>query len=388
MGFRVAYISDQKFYRYERSWFTTGSFNLEFFLNEMDVDEWYFWGRLYETQNPAGLFRVVDGNEKKAVKFLGPWNLPRGPLGYAKGLFEAVKRIKLTVRQSDIVWLKLPFFYSILAARYCSRNQVVIAHQVGDGEITLAVMFPKLRILGKTIAYYCRKIAREADIPVYVSRALARKYAPNSQTAMICNESRITDQMILDRPPAEYGSWKAVYVGRLSPEKNVDDLIRALDFAQDVDLVIVGDGPERTRLEILAEQVGVSGRVRWLGSIPWGEKLFGLIRGCRVLVLASSSEGFPLVLAEAMSQGLPVVATNVGGIPELVCHEKNGLLVPVHRPDKIGKALCRMKDSPEWRTNLGFSALEQSRKHTIQKQMGPLMERIRKTVKAKTGIPA
>jgi len=176
-------------------------------------------------------------------------------------------------------------------------------------------------------------------------------------------------------------------VGRLSPEKNVDDLIRALGHVQDMDLIVVGDGPERKKLEILAKHLGVSGRVTWFGSIPWGERLFGIIRECRAFVLASSSEGFPLVLVEAMSQGLPVVATNVGGIPELVRHERNGLLVPIHRPDEIGKALRRMRDHPEWRIKLGLSAIGQSREHTIQKQMGPLMERILKTAQTKLAVP-
>jgi glycosyltransferase involved in cell wall biosynthesis len=388
MGLRVAYISDQKYYRHEGNWYTTGSFDLGFFFGQIDVEEWSFWGRLYDTENPANLFLILGKNENGAVRFLGSWNQAKGPLGYAKGILEVLKRIKAVVRKNDIVWLKLPFLYSILAARYCSKNQVVIAHQVGDGEITLASMYPNARILGKVIAYLCRKVAREADIPVYVSRQLAAKYAPKAPTALICNESRITEQMILDRPQAVSGPWKAIYVGRLSPEKNVDDLVRALEYAPGVDLVIVGDGPEKEKLEILASQLDAIGRVTWLGAIPWGERLFSVVRGCQAFVLASSSEGFPLVLAEAMSQGLPVVATNVGGIPELVRHEHNGLLVPVHRPDEIGRALNLMKTRPEWRIDLAFSAIEQSKEHTIKRQMGPLMEQILKSARAKTDVSA
>ena len=384
MGLRVAYISDQKFYRNERGWYTTGSFDIDYLMKELHIEEWDFWGRLYETDNASGLFQIVNDSDKKsAIRFSGLWNLPYGPFGYARGLLEAIKRIKILVESSDVVWLKLPFFYSILAARYCSRRQVVIAHQVGDGEITLSKIFPKANFLGKVIAYYCRKIAREADIPVYVSRALASKYAAKIRPVMICNESRITEQMILDRPPAECGAWKAIFVGRLSPEKSVDDLIRALAYTQDINLVIVGDGPERKKLEELAERLGVSSRITWTGSIRWGERLFGIIRECQAFVLASSSEGFPLVLVEAMSQGLPVVATNVGGIPELVSHEQNGILVPVHRPDEIAKSLLKLKENPEWRRTLAFSALKKSKEHTIQKQMTPLIMKILETLQVK-----
>jgi glycosyltransferase involved in cell wall biosynthesis len=116
-----------------------------------------------------------------------------------------------------------------------------------------------------------------------------------------------------------------LYVGRLSPEKGVDVLLRALNLIQDTtscSLTIVGDGAEREQLEELARELNLK-QVEFVG---FKNSVNDYLSQADALVMPSRREGLPLTLIEALCAGLPVVASRVGGIPEFVAHGQNGLL--------------------------------------------------------------
>ncbi len=116
-------------------------------------------------------------------------------------------------------------------------------------------------------------------------------------------------------------------VGRLSPEKDHGALLEALrrlPEAPPARLVIVGDGPERPRIEAAVRALGLAGRVTLTGQVASAEPYYGIADIC---VLSSLSEGSPNALLEAMAAGVPVVATAVGGIPEIVADGRSALLV-------------------------------------------------------------
>jgi glycosyltransferase involved in cell wall biosynthesis len=99
-------------------------------------------------------------------------------------------------------------------------------------------------------------------------------------------------------------------------------------------LLIAGDGPERAALEAQAAAQGIAGRVKFLGSVAHHE-LKHIYSAADALVLASSREGWPNVLLEAMACGTPVVASNVWGAPELVCAPEAGVLMPARTADGV-----------------------------------------------------
>ena len=127
----------------------------------------------------------------------------------------------------------------------------------------------------------------------------------------------------------------------LSPEKGIDVLIEAFARVQRGRLVLIGDGDERPRLEALVEERGLVDRVLFAGWLtgPWTAQW-----ALDALVVPSRSEGFGLVVVEAMLAGIPVVATDVGGLPELIEQEKTGLLVPADDPDALAGAIARVID--------------------------------------------
>jgi len=128
-------------------------------------------------------------------------------------------------------------------------------------------------------------------------------------------------------------------VARLQPEKGVADLLKAAvhvsKISPQVRFLVVGDGPLREELLALARRIGVEKRVRFLGHRTDAQALVGLME---VLVVPSVTEGSPLIVLEAMATGVPVVASAVGGIPDQIRHDKEGLLVPPGDTGALGEA--------------------------------------------------
>jgi glycosyltransferase involved in cell wall biosynthesis len=136
-------------------------------------------------------------------------------------------------------------------------------------------------------------------------------------------------------------------VGRLSREKDHLTLLRALDRLRQTlnpHLVVVGEGPELGRIEHEIRERGLTGHVTLTGLQPSAEPYYGI---ANLAVLSSLSEGSPNALLEAMAAGVPVVATKVGGIPEIVMHGESALLVPPGDVESMAAAMARLlTDAP------------------------------------------
>jgi glycosyltransferase involved in cell wall biosynthesis len=132
-------------------------------------------------------------------------------------------------------------------------------------------------------------------------------------------------------------------VGRLSPEKGFDLLIRSvhqlLGAGLDLELLIAGDGDDQARLESLVAELGLRDRVRLLGYCGDTRPVY---EAMDAFVLSSLREGLPNVLLEAMSLGVPVVATRIAGVPRLVQDGVNGLLVSAGSGEELTRALARI----------------------------------------------
>jgi glycosyltransferase involved in cell wall biosynthesis len=148
-----------------------------------------------------------------------------------------------------------------------------------------------------------------------------------------------------------------VTVGRLVPWKQVDHLIEALAEIDDAGLVVIGDGPDRSRLEDLVRAIKLTDRIYFAGQRSKEETL-GLMTACDLFVLNSTYEGFPHVVLEAMCAGLPVVATEVGGTPELVRDGENGLLISPNANGALSETLMKLLTSSEERQRLAAGAKE------------------------------
>jgi glycosyltransferase involved in cell wall biosynthesis len=144
------------------------------------------------------------------------------------------------------------------------------------------------------------------------------------------------------------------WVGRLSREKGADVLIEALPHlaGPPVSISVLGTGPELERLRARATSLNLPHRVRWHGVVPDAGPLFSAFD---IFVLSSRTEGTPVVLFESMAAGVPIVATRVGGVPD-VLPRGEGLLVPPDDPRALASALTALHAEPERRRDLADAA--------------------------------
>lgn len=150
---------------------------------------------------------------------------------------------------------------------------------------------------------------------------------------------------------------RLVTVARLRPEKGHDILIDAAVWITrafpDASLTIIGDGPLRDTLAGRIAARGLDGRVKLEGHV---DDVAAALREHDVFVLASRSEAFPNSVIEAMASGMPVVASGVGGIPELVEHGRSGVLVRPDRPEELAHAVIELLRRPSFAHALGRKA--------------------------------
>ncbi len=156
-------------------------------------------------------------------------------------------------------------------------------------------------------------------------------------------EDEIFDPSLRAKVNPEYD---VVYVGRITRQKNVDGLIKAVDllrkdYGYPARLLIVGDGPHRPRLMELVDQLGLRSLVDFRGRVRPSDVPFEMARG-RVIALLSYREGFGLSVLEGMKMGLPQVGSDDGGIRDIVLDGVTGFLVPPDDPRAAAEALFRL----------------------------------------------
>ena len=162
-------------------------------------------------------------------------------------------------------------------------------------------------------------------------------------------------------PVADVGRPRVLFVGRMAPQKGARALLRAFSLLNHTSarLVLVGDGPQRPELERAAVRLGIAGRTRFTGFVPH-EEVPAFLAHADVLALPSTYEELGAVLVEAMQAGLPIVASRVGGIPELLTDGVTGRLVPPGDPAALASAIDEVLADPALARRLGEAARERA----------------------------
>jgi glycosyltransferase involved in cell wall biosynthesis len=193
---------------------------------------------------------------------------------------------------------------------------------------------------------------RFADAIVAVSRPLVDtlkragvpsdriRFIPNGFTPLAKIMTRVDARRTLGIPDH---ALTAVWVGRLSREKGADVMLAAL-ARSDISwqLSMIGEGGDRDRLRERAAELGIGDRVVWHGAVA---NAGTVLPAFDAFVLSSRTEGTPIALFEAMFASVPIVATRVGGVPDVVTSE-HALLVPTEQPGAIAEALAELKHDP------------------------------------------
>lgn len=199
--------------------------------------------------------------------------------------------------------------------------------------------------------------------------ASLREWLPSIESKIIVIENgieieRFQNAKIAPRPSPAFGNSRCalLYVASFQPRKDHTNLLHAIAQIPDADLFLVGDGELRPRAERLSRTLGIAQRVHFLGrrrDIP------ELLKMADIYVHPPTFEGFGIAAAEAMAAGKPIVATNVAGLAQVV--NDAGILVPPGDPAALARGIRSLIASPERRAQLSRTAVERSRRFSIEK---------------------
>lgn len=256
-------------------------------------------------------------------------------------------------REPDVVLSFLPRanLVNIMSANLGPARPALISERTMTASL-YAESGLKGAVMGWLVARLYPLADRAVCLSEQVSRAVVDLGLEPDRVATIQNPQDID----LIRQRSRHGSAGVasdrfvVSVGRLVKQKDYPTLLRAFERLLrrlDIDLVIVGEGPERDRLESLSTELGVRERVHFTG---WIDNPFPTMAGAEAFVLSSNIEGFGNVIVEAMALGLPVVCTDSSGGPgEILEGGRYGLLVPAGDHEALGEALVTLLQDEELR---------------------------------------
>lgn len=162
------------------------------------------------------------------------------------------------------------------------------------------------------------------------------------------------------RASGQDGPFRVVWLGLMQPVKRVPDLVAAVDRVPGVHLTLVGDGPERARIEAAVARSTDPHRVSIEG---FRDDVAAALAEADVVALPSAAEACPMALLQAMALGIPVVATRVGGVPEVARDGVDGLLVAPGDVDQLARALATLAGDPRRRRAMGARAQRRVREH-------------------------
>ena len=347
---------------------------LALFERLLPVGELRFWGRISRSSEttagetkfpfPAGDRVTIAGVEMSGERG-GHMQLRAMPGILTKGV--------RAITAADIVLFRWPSVASMLLLPFAIllRKTTVMRLRV-DADAGLAASgHVRSRALLAAIRFYTRLAMRLVDVPVCISEYLRDKFG--NERTLVLNECSVMRHDIAPRS-GEGVAGLVLYVGRLMAEKGVETLLRAIALVPAARLAIVGGGAERPRLEALARELGIEMRVDFRGGVADRSVLAAIFREAALFVLPSHSEGLGCVLLEAMAAGVAIVATSVGGIPELIENEVNGLLVPAADVRALADAIARALEDSELRRSLALRSDAIVRRQTFEQQTGRWIE--------------
>jgi N-acetyl-alpha-D-glucosaminyl L-malate synthase BshA len=151
-----------------------------------------------------------------------------------------------------------------------------------------------------------------------------------------------------------------MHASNFRPVKRTDDVIRVFARVQELipaRLVLMGDGPELRKTQQLVSDLSLSDKVHFLGE---QDQLEPLLACADLFLLPSEQESFGLTALEAMNCGVPVIATDIGGLPELVIHEETGYLFPIGETDRMAEAAAALLSNQEQHSRFGRNARDRA----------------------------
>jgi glycosyltransferase involved in cell wall biosynthesis len=260
-------------------------------------------------------------------------------LGRLVALARSLRRAEVDVVHAFMLW---PSALCLAAARLAG-----VPVRVSGRRNLTTTPARRDRLVERAVARLATSITANSEA---VARTARASVLPQAVITVIHNGIDLLPraEQVACQPP------EALVVANLIGYKGHRHLVDALARSSQPTVVhCLGEGAERAALEEQAESHGLAGHVHFHGQVTdvsrWHQRT-------QLVILPSTEEGFPNAVLEAMSAGLPVIATDVGGVPEIIEHGRTGLLVPAREPEALAAAIDQLASDPGLRERLGSAA--------------------------------
>ena len=346
----------------------------------IEMHTYYISKRLSESQHAVTLFTIFPKGTRKReimdaervnIVYLKLLPCPLASLSYileSLAFFLLIRRkIKIDIIHAHPAWIPM---ISACLISIAGRIPFIVTCHGGETRLLWKkklIKFIQWFMLMKATFVTC--VSHE------IATILESKYnIPRVKLFVVPNgyDKEVTERLKRQTRKNMDSELKILFVGSLRPLKAPLTLLQALQIlskknkeTKDVRLLIAGDGPLRPALENFCKENQMH-KVHFLGKILH-EKILEIMSESDIFVLTSIEEGMPTALIEAMALGKPVIATAVGGIPEVVKDGINGILVPPKSPAHVAEALDQLLTDSELRRKLGKAAAESVKDYTWSK---------------------
>ncbi len=296
--------------------------------------------------------------------------------------FGLIKNVLITVwtcinHNMDFVVSKIPGYEGLIGvfAAFLVRKRRILEH-CGDWLTLSDLRRPAFGVLTRfSIRFVLVLACHLSDSIIVRSHAMKKglmKFGIKPSKIGIVPGTTVEDSLFkIPRLQAGKQTKTIIFVGRLSAEKGLFDLVEAMKILRDeykvegIDLEIVGDGPLRRKLEHKVDVLGLRDAIRFTGFVSHA-KVCGYLAKAWLLTLPSFTEGFPKVILEGMAAGRPVVATDVGGIPQVVENGVNGFLVEPKNPEALAKRFYEVLINERLAIKMGQEGRKKARKYDLK----------------------
>lgn len=328
--------------------------------------------------------KVVDMPLKGATSLEDKINVHHGLL-HEKDVLKSIIYTLSVIRTNniDIVVCRIPSLIGIagVIGSWLSRKPIIL--QVGGDwpeviqiEITNVLVKTSISFLVKFLLILTSSMSNIVVAQSFKIRDSLMSLGVSARKISVFPSSSIDNTFFQESRFVSKNTCKTIlYIGRLSPEKGVLVLMKTVELLKNMygyqegfKLVILGDGKLRGFLKREIKEYGLDGIVELKGFVPHEEVLIYL-NNCYMLVLPSLSEGSPKVLLEAMAVSRPIVATNVGGIPEKLKDGVNGLIVKPNDPFALAEALHKLLKDESLSLKLGKEGRRRAERYKLEKIM-------------------
>ncbi len=381
---------------------TRGTFNLNLFTELTKHCEvkllapvpW--WGRV---RRPGELFSAVSENHTGVeAEFPTYWSIPRVPSLHGRGLTASLRPHVARLHRTfpfDVILASWSYPDAYAAARLAQEYSCPVITKVLGSDINELARFPALRkqILWTMNASFRTIAVSEALRQNIISMGIPEDRVIAHHNGVNGDQFTIKDLYeVRSRLGLPHDRRLICYVGNFKPEKGVDVLVEAMgnlkqESQKDIELVMVGGGPMEDSLKNRARQLGIENRIHFVGR-KLHNQIPDWIAACDVFCLPSRREGCPNVVLEGLASGRPVVASNVGGVPELI-NNLNGILTPSEDPVALAAGLQTAFDR-DWNPEQLRTSVESLSWNALSLKLHDILEesiRSRKTYPAALSAP-